>query len=82
MLNADQAGHWYKCKNPTCPHRVPLPDRLFFGHYDEAFEADCKCGHADFYKYSDAQNETKKWEVDEYFGVKDPRVKFNAFWEE
>ena len=82
-LNTSQKGHWYKCKNPKCDLLLPLPDKIFVGHEaNEVFAAECKCGHLNTFNYSEAGDITKKWEVDKYFGIKDPRLKFIAHWEE
>lgn len=82
-MDTSQKGHWYKCKNVTCDLRIPLPDKIFIDLDDnEYFEAECKRGHMNLFAYSEAQDETKKWEVDLYFDIKDPegRPKFKTFW--
>jgi len=82
-LNTGQPGHWYKCMNPTCDRRLPLPDKLFLeADSGDARVADCECGHMNLFAYSDAENKTTKSELDMFFSIKDPRVKFVAFWEE
>jgi hypothetical protein len=41
--------------------------------------AECKCGHPNTFVYSEAGDVTKKWEVDIYFDIKDPRNR--SYWE-
>ena len=72
----DQPGHWYKCQNKSCDLKIPLPDKLFINlDVDMAWPTECKCGYMNYFKYSDAEDETKKWEVDHYFNIRDPRNK-------
>ncbi len=79
QLHTRQAGHWYKCT--ACGDRIPLPDRTFDAmHSQETVAAQCKCGHLNTFRYSEAQEETTKREVDRYFGVMDARVKLEAYW--
>jgi hypothetical protein len=82
-MKTDQPGHWYKCKGATCQLRIPLPDKIFReAHHDELWEAECKCGHMNTFKYSEAGDKTTKVDVDKYFDIKDPRGKFTAYWGE
>jgi len=77
MLNTSQIGHWYKCRKIKCDLRIPLPYRLFIdSDVDEAQKAECKCGHINYFQEFHALEETKKWEVDNYFDIRDPRTRF------
>ncbi len=79
QLRTRQAGHWYKCT--ACGERIPLPDRIFDAvHSQDTVPAECKCGHLNMFKYSEAQDETQKREVDRYLESKDPRVRLVAYW--
>lgn len=81
-LDTSQKGHWYKCKNVTCDLRIPLPDKIFISlGPNKVVAAECKCDYFNAFNYSEAGDVTKKWEVDKYFGIKDPRLKFIVYWE-
>ncbi len=60
---------------------VPLPDKIFIEtQYLDAFEAECKCGYMSMFQWSDAGEETKKPDVDKYFGINEQRAYSFAYW--
>ncbi len=82
-MNISQNGHWYKCKNPKCVLKIPLPDKIFIEtDYNESFEAECTCGYVNYFSWSDAEDETNTLEVDRCFDIKDPGLKWVCYWKE
>jgi hypothetical protein len=80
-FNSDQNGHWYKCKKSGCGEHIPLPDTIFDADYRVySIPAECKAGHINVFKITDALSPTRKWKVDKYFSVKQSKSKIVVYW--
>ena len=86
MVNTNQAGHWYKCKE--CGKKIPIPDYIFItqdGEKIDEIEEFCPfCDIPQFFKLSGAKKLCSKKEALSHFTIQkqieEGKIRFKAYW--